>query len=576
MPSVSTSDRAKLKQYLQLGKKYEQEQDSEKLSEIATAILDINPNHRRGLLFEALAAYSSKETVLKSIELFKVILQKYPNFYQIYDYIALASISLKDCKMACEYLTALFSQKIDYASGLNTTLKLLNLCGEKELIQQLLSDFNVQLSIFFKTNGVVFEGIDSLEKTEIIDRKTHRAIEKILEYQDKFASYSILDFTNIAKEDFVTNSELLIKLKDYDFSQGIEQTRQTAKSRIIKLGGVRKSSKAKKFTDPVYQPQLKLYSIKNCYVNRMGMVCDTSNNLYKFSKNKSFKYIFDSNPNNTGGENRFVDKLSSILILKLFEHYYHWTCECLSSLAVLLLDPNLSCKIILPRNLESYKIQALKLAGLEERIQYFDGEVCFCDEIIYSPMLYKGLNYIDFSIIKIIYDRIIDNSLKTLQESGLQGETSDLIYIARFDADRRKLLNEEKLAYQLENLGFKIVTLSDKNLTEQVQLFHNAKVVVGPHGAGLSNLVYSRNNPVLVELFPSPSDKKVYPFFINICRSMGLDHWMYRFPFIDRHRNWQVDIDVTMNLVEKVLKSKEIESKNREYSKAKLPVDFKN
>jgi capsular polysaccharide biosynthesis protein len=507
------------------------------------------------LLFQALVAYNSGE-ILESIELFNAIIQKYPNFYQIYDYLALASISVKKYKIAGEYLTTLFSQKIDYTSSFKTILKLLELYREKEFIQELLIKFKAQLSIFFETNGVVFEGIKSLEKIEIFGKKDCRLIKKILEYQNKFASYNILDFTDIAEDNFITNSELLVKIEDYDFSQGIEQT---SKSRTIELRGIQKSSKAKIFKDPVYQLKLKLYGIKNCYVNRMGMVCDTSNNFYEFSKGKAFKNLFDSNPNNIKTENRSANELSSILILKLFHRYYHWTTECLSSLAVLLLDPNLSCKIILPYDIESYKIQSLKLAGLEERIQYFEEEVCFCDEIIYNPMLYKGLKYMDFSIIKVIYDRIIDNSLKTLAESNLQVKTSDLIYIARFDADRRKLLNEEQLAYQLEKLSFKIVTLSDKTLAEQVQLFHTAKVVVGPHGAGLSNLVYSRNNPTLVELFPSISDQKVYLFFANICRSMGLDHWMYRFPFIDQQKNWQVDIDVTMNLVEKVLKHQEIE-----------------
>ncbi len=55
---------------------------------------------------------------------------------------------------------------------------------------------------------------------------------------------------------------------------------------------------------------------------------------------------------------------------------------------------------------------------------------------------------------------------------------------------------------RLSQYGFKKYILENLPITEQIELFYDADFVIGTHGAGLSNLVFSRKARVL-ELFPT-------------------------------------------------------------------------
>ncbi|TKX52297.1 glycosyltransferase family 61 protein, partial [Halorubrum sp. SS7] len=74
------------------------------------------------------------------------------------------------------------------------------------------------------------------------------------------------------------------------------------------------------------------------------------------------------------------------------------------------------------------------------------------------------------------------------------------VYISRDDADERRVVNETQVVRLLEDYGFSRVILSNLSLAEQIVLFYQADVVIGPHGAGLLNAVYSEDVQV-IEIF---------------------------------------------------------------------------
>ncbi len=76
------------------------------------------------------------------------------------------------------------------------------------------------------------------------------------------------------------------------------------------------------------------------------------------------------------------------------------------------------------------------------------------------------------------------------------------ILISRRDAGFRRFTNEEELLGRLEPLGFELYKLSDYKLEEQVRLFRDAEAIVGMHGAGLTNMIFSRRAKIL-EILPS-------------------------------------------------------------------------
>jgi capsular polysaccharide biosynthesis protein len=67
--------------------------------------------------------------------------------------------------------------------------------------------------------------------------------------------------------------------------------------------------------------------------------------------------------------------------------------------------------------------------------------------------------------------------------------TSDKkIYITRNDALTRRVVNEQEVIEELTKIGFEIFSLEGLSIVDQAKLFSMAKIVVAPHGAGLTNL----------------------------------------------------------------------------------------
>lgn len=73
----------------------------------------------------------------------------------------------------------------------------------------------------------------------------------------------------------------------------------------------------------------------------------------------------------------------------------------------------------------------------------------------------------------------------------------------------RRILNEAALAPVLKRFAIEPVQPERLSFLEQVALFARAELVVAPHGAALANLVFSRENTSVVELFS--------PNYVNVC-----------------------------------------------------------
>lgn len=93
------------------------------------------------------------------------------------------------------------------------------------------------------------------------------------------------------------------------------------------------------------------------------------------------------------------------------------------------------------------------------------------------------------------------------------------IYIARGNAKNRKVVNEEEVVEYLIGSGFEIIHLERYSVREQAAIFYNAEVIIGPHGAGLTNLVFCRKHTKVLEIF-SPMYAPI--MFWNICENRDL------------------------------------------------------
>jgi capsular polysaccharide biosynthesis protein len=96
------------------------------------------------------------------------------------------------------------------------------------------------------------------------------------------------------------------------------------------------------------------------------------------------------------------------------------------------------------------------------------------------------------------------------------------LYLARNNAAHRVMTNDAEVRELLEGYGFEEVDLDTMSLRAQAAVVQSAGVVVAPHGAALTNLVFARPGLKVLEIFS--------PNYINCCywllaNIMGLDYW---------------------------------------------------
>ena len=80
---------------------------------------------------------------------------------------------------------------------------------------------------------------------------------------------------------------------------------------------------------------------------------------------------------------------------------------------------------------------------------------------------------------------------------------NDRIYLTRGKCTGRRVKNEREIVEVVESFGFRVVDTNGLHILEQADLFRNARFVVAPHGAGLTNIQFREQRPLsLLELNP--------------------------------------------------------------------------
>lgn len=102
--------------------------------------------------------------------------------------------------------------------------------------------------------------------------------------------------------------------------------------------------------------------------------------------------------------------------------------------------------------------------------------------------------------------------------------TVERLYISRTRATSRRILNETELIQGLQQYGVQSVELESMSVVQQAALFAKAKVIIAPHGSGLSNLAFCQPGTRVIELF---SPNFVYSCYWLVSQLVGLDYYYY-------------------------------------------------
>ena len=97
------------------------------------------------------------------------------------------------------------------------------------------------------------------------------------------------------------------------------------------------------------------------------------------------------------------------------------------------------------------------------------------------------------------------------------------LYISRNRSERRTIENEQEITPILESYGIEHIFLEEMKVEEQAILFSQASFVFAPHGAGLSNIVFSNKICVLEIFHPNYGT----PTFYFLASVLGHDYYSF-------------------------------------------------
>lgn len=113
--------------------------------------------------------------------------------------------------------------------------------------------------------------------------------------------------------------------------------------------------------------------------------------------------------------------------------------------------------------------------------------------------------------------------------------TRKRIFVGRKGARHRPCAEEGRIVRELRKKGFVPVECEKLSVREQARIFASAEMVVGAHGAGLTNLVFCRPGTKVIELF---GPGYVNPCYRDLCVAAGLEHMAV----IGNGRDWGVSL----------------------------------
>ncbi len=112
------------------------------------------------------------------------------------------------------------------------------------------------------------------------------------------------------------------------------------------------------------------------------------------------------------------------------------------------------------------------------------------------------------------------DSTSTATNSG-KSKQGRRLYLSRSKSGTRSINNEKELISFLEVFGFEVTSLEEMSLKEQASLVAKAEIIIAPHGAALTNIMYCRPGTKIIELFSS----HIEPCFWIMSQLFNLDYY---------------------------------------------------
>ncbi|MGC4074379.1 MAG: glycosyltransferase family 61 protein [Nibricoccus sp.] len=145
-------------------------------------------------------------------------------------------------------------------------------------------------------------------------------------------------------------------------------------------------------------------------------------------------------------------------------------------------------------------------------------------DLLYQPSFPGRESFIPPWVVEFYRERL-------LKPLNLPQEKRRRLYVSR---RQRGISNDDAVWVLLQSRGF--IRLEPATWQENIHAFASAEAVVGPHGAGLSNVVFCPPGAHLIELIPGD---RPFPYFYSAACAAGMSyHALLTSPLIPPNREY--------------------------------------
>ncbi|GFE64894.1 hypothetical protein KIN_19680 [Litoreibacter roseus] len=191
---------------------------------------------------------------------------------------------------------------------------------------------------------------------------------------------------------------------------------------------------------------------------------------------------------------------------RVFDNHSHWLSAHLPKL-VLLKDRGQLTDLVLPEKRPQTVDDSLRMLSIDPE----DCAVLPLNAVLYAKTL------------TLVENDRFDPALLNATRAALAPTRTPTrrIFISRKAAKGRKLIEEEQLMPVLTEAGFETVVMEHLNFAEQIDLMSETAVLLAPHGAGLTNMLFCPIGTRVIEMadpaYPNPN-------FYAMAAALGLPY----------------------------------------------------
>lgn len=228
-------------------------------------------------------------------------------------------------------------------------------------------------------------------------------------------------------------------------------------------------------------------------------------------------------------------------------NYSHWTEEWLAQLEGLnsyVGSTGRSPTIIVPSDPPAFVRRSLEVLGFaDDVVEWTHGRARVERMVLPSIRRCQSGTSDDYIRDPGALQWLRDAVLGSIPPAGDDKYPSRILISREEDASERRIVNWAAVESRLSQLGFETVVLTELDFVEQKHRFAGAELIVGTHGAGLTELVYAPDAAV-IELF---GDYFV-PVYYEMAQGFGMPYGCLRCPSVGD--DLYVDVDRLVAMVD--------------------------